>query len=75
MSEPEPLLDVRGLTVSLGGRTVVDGVDLRVAPSEVVALVGESGSGKSVTALAIWWPLIWTPESCAGVERFRAPVR
>ena len=54
---PEPLLEVRGLHVAFDsdGRTVhaVDGVDLRVAPQEILALVGESGSGKTMTALSI----------------------
>jgi len=33
--------------------TAVDGVDLRVAPGETVALIGESGSGKSTVARCI----------------------
>jgi glutathione transport system ATP-binding protein len=53
----EPLLDVRGLTISFvqdqARATVVRGLDLQVAERETVALVGESGSGKSVSALAI----------------------
>jgi ABC-type dipeptide/oligopeptide/nickel transport system ATPase component len=31
----------------------VHGVDLRIAPGEVVGIVGESGSGKSLTAMAL----------------------
>ena len=47
------LLDVTGLTIRYGDKTVVDGVDLFVEPGESVGLVGESGSGKSQSALAI----------------------
>jgi oligopeptide/dipeptide ABC transporter ATP-binding protein len=36
-----------------GAARVLTGVDLDVAPAEVVGLVGESGCGKSVTALAM----------------------
>jgi len=38
---------VRGLTVSLGGRDVLCGVDLDVAPSSCLAVLGPSGCGKS----------------------------
>ncbi len=50
-------LSVRDLRVVFTARDskvfAVDGVDLDVAPGEVVGLVGESGSGKSVTLRAI----------------------
>jgi microcin C transport system ATP-binding protein len=48
-----PLLDVKGLRVSFGGKEVVHGVDFQIRPGEKLALVGESGSGKTVTALAL----------------------
>ncbi|HET6620621.1 MAG TPA: ABC transporter ATP-binding protein [Dongiaceae bacterium] len=48
-----PLLTVRSLAISAGGRPITTGTDLEVARGETVAIVGESGSGKSLTAKAI----------------------
>ena len=47
------LLDVKDLTVSFGGKPVVNGINFSIQPGEKVALVGESGSGKTVTALSL----------------------
>jgi peptide/nickel transport system ATP-binding protein len=45
-------LDLHGLSVAVGGTTLVHDVGLRVESGECVALVGASGSGKTVTARA-----------------------
>ncbi|ALX67121.1 ATP-binding cassette domain-containing protein [Microbacterium sp. XT11] len=46
-------LEVQGLRVAFGARTVVDDVSFTVEPGECVAIVGESGAGKSLTARAL----------------------
>ena len=38
---------MRGLRRAYGGVPAVDGVDLTIAPGEVVALLGSTGAGKS----------------------------
>lgn len=53
----EPLLDVRGLVVSIptgsGYRDAVSNVDFSVGRGEVACLVGESGSGKSLSMRSV----------------------
>src|SRR5207245_2843453 len=43
----EPLLKVRGLNAGFDAGPVLFGIDLDVAPAELIALVGANGAGKS----------------------------
>ena len=46
-------LEVRDLTIEIGGSRVVDGISFDVPDGARIGIIGESGSGKSLTALAI----------------------
>ena len=47
------LLEVRDLRVRYGAREVLRGIDLAVAPGEIVGVIGETGSGKTTLARTI----------------------
>lgn len=57
MTAPAPLVDIRGLTVDYltanGTFTAVKGIDLTIAPGEILGLAGESGCGKSTVAFSL----------------------
>jgi phospholipid/cholesterol/gamma-HCH transport system ATP-binding protein len=49
MTDAIPKLAWKGVTKRFEGRTVLDGLDLSVAPGKSLVIIGGSGQGKSVT--------------------------
>jgi branched-chain amino acid transport system ATP-binding protein len=60
ISAAEPLLSVRGLRSGYGRIVVLHGVDLTVAPGEVVALLGPNGAGKTTLLRTVSGLLPWS---------------
>jgi Fe-S cluster assembly ATP-binding protein len=46
-------LEIKGLTVEIEGKQILNGLDLTVAKGEIHALMGPNGSGKSTLAYAV----------------------
>jgi dipeptide transport system ATP-binding protein len=68
------LLEIRNLCVEFetvkGNFRAVDGVDLNINETDILAIVGESGSGKSVSMLAVMGLLPWTANVTADRMEF-----
>ena len=49
-----PLLAIQGLRASYGRIEALKGVDLEIAPGEIVALIGANGAGKSTLMMSVF---------------------
>ncbi len=56
------MLSVRGLTAGYGQGAVLQGVDVQVAPGEIVVVLGRNGSGRSTLAKAVMGLIEWQGE-------------
>jgi zinc transport system ATP-binding protein len=69
--EQHPAVQVTDLSVDLGGRLVLRGVDLQIRQGEVVAVLGTNGSGKSTLIRTVVGLL---PAARGEVQLFGTPV-
>jgi sodium transport system ATP-binding protein len=65
-----PLLEARQLVKSLGGRRVVDGVDLECHGGQILGLLGPNGAGKTTT-LRMILGLVQPTSGYAEIDGFR----
>jgi lipooligosaccharide transport system ATP-binding protein len=63
MNAVTPMLEARGLVKHLGGRRVVDGIDLVCQPGQIHGLLGPNGAGKTTTLRMLYGFL--TPDAGA----------
>ena len=76
-SPSEPLVRISGLSVALGGRSVLHDIGFDVGPGEIVSLIGPNGAGKTTIARAILGivPASGTIERRAGLSIGYVPQR
>ena len=75
------MLQLAKLHAFYGKSHVLHGVDMQVAPGEIVALLGRNGSGRSTTAKAVMGlvhtqgGLLWKGQSLAGLKPYEIAQR
>ena len=75
------MLQLDKLHAFYGKSHVLHGVDMQVAPGEIVALLGRNGSGRSTTAKAVMGlvhtqgGLLWKGQSLAGLKPYEIAQR
>jgi zinc transport system ATP-binding protein len=75
---PDPLVQLSSVSVSLGGREVLCGVDLAICKAEIVTLIGPNGAGKTTlarTLLGILKPSIGTVTKAPDIQIGYVPQR
>jgi ABC-type multidrug transport system ATPase subunit len=69
------MIVTRALGLRIGGRTILEGIDLRVREGESVALVGPNGSGKTSVLRALLGLVPFTGQvSIAGHDLHKQPL-
>jgi zinc transport system ATP-binding protein len=68
---PPFILEARDVRVSLQGHRILHGIDIAVAPGEVVALMGGNGSGKSTLVRALVGAI---PTTAGSISLFNTPA-
>jgi fructose transport system ATP-binding protein len=53
VSDPQPILEARGLVKRYGQVVALDGADFELYPNEIVAIIGDNGAGKSTLIKAL----------------------
>src|SRR5690606_16134683 len=70
---PPPVIRLHGLTLSGGGRVLLDRVDATIGPGERIALIGQNGTGKTTLLSALAGEL--PPDAGDIVQPWRDVIR